>query len=75
VKKNNPFEFGIRTETGEYIFDMRFSDPWPNDILKLWKSSPSTPRFTRWVLPERILRFGRRFVILRGFSRSTETTF
>jgi hypothetical protein len=27
------------------------------------------------VLPERILRFGRRFTILRGFSRSTESTF
>jgi hypothetical protein len=21
----------------DYILDMRFSDPWPNDILKLWK--------------------------------------
>ena len=21
----------------DYILDMRFSDPWPNDILKIWK--------------------------------------
>jgi hypothetical protein len=27
----------LRPRHIDYILDMRFSDPWPNDILKLWK--------------------------------------
>jgi len=64
----------------DYILDMRFSDPWPNDILKLWKKKALVifskyPKFTRWALLGRILPFGRRFSILKCFSRSTEIAF
>jgi len=27
----------LRPRHIDYILDMRYSDPWPNDILKLWK--------------------------------------
>jgi hypothetical protein len=31
----------------DYILDMRFSDPWPNDILRLWKKK-AVEAFSRY---------------------------
>jgi hypothetical protein len=61
----------------DYILDMRFSDPWPDDILKLWKKK-ALEIFSKYsqvyavVLPEKPLPFGRRFTIFKRFSWTTQ---